>query len=96
MLSKDDLMNRSIGKVLQHLGRLMSRAAEGATNWEQAFTMVKIAQIRSLLDKKGKLQLDSRKICNEDNLRKALEAWESPHVSFVKEDTYRRSYHVLM
>ena len=69
--------------------RLINRALRGALTVQDAIVKIGIARIRSLMSIEGQQHLDSWRINSKDDLRAALQSWESTRGCIVKDEQPR-------
>ncbi len=90
-LRPKDIYDKSSSQLLQMMERLINRAVRGAATVQDAVIKICIARVRSLLSVEGQQHLDCWKIKSKEDLRAALQSWESTRGCIVKDDVSRWS-----
>jgi len=88
-LNVDFLRGKSTGEVLQQMNRLLNRVYDNADNYQDRHARLILAIIRTFVDEDFRLHLDNSAIKTRHDLKTALEAWESSHGGFGKEEGHR-------
>jgi len=90
-LRPKDICDKSSSQLLQMMERLIHRAVRGAATVQDAVVKICIARVRSLLSVEGQQHLDCWKIKSKEDLRAALQSWESTRGYIVKDEQPRWS-----
>ena len=77
------MKGKSTGEVLQLLDRLLSRKYDGAIHEQDKHARVMLACIRTIVDEDLRLHLDHSAVRTREDLKTALELWESSHGGFI-------------
>ena len=85
-LRSKDIREKSSSQVIQMTERLINRALRGALTVQDAIVKIGIARIRSLMSIEGQQHLDSWRINSKEDLRAALQSWESTRGCIVKDE----------
>ena len=88
-LRSKDIREKSLSQVIQMTERLINRALRGALTVQDAIVKIGIARIRSLMSIEGQQHLDSWRINSKEDLRAALQSWESTRGCIVKDEQPR-------
>ena len=84
------MKGKSTGEVLQLMDRLLNSMYDNADTQEDRHARLILARIRTLVDKDFCLHLDSQAIQTRHDLRRVLEAWESSHGGFGRDEGHKR------